>query len=86
MLLYDMKKKGMNTMEEIFDTYDREGNYLGIKEKSFCHKENPGVYHKPVWIWIINTKGEILLQKRASCKKNYPDLWDMPCARTCSCG
>ena len=67
-------------MEEIFDIYTREGKYLGAKEKSICHGLNPGFYHKPVWIWIINSNGEILVQKRSSCKKNYPDKWDMPSA------
>jgi len=56
-------------MEEIFDVYTRNGKYLGTKPKSFCHSENPGVYHKPVWIWIINDNKEVLVQKRAACKK-----------------
>lgn len=67
-------------MEETFDVYTRDGKYLGIKEKSFCHSKNSGVYHKPVWIWIINSNNEILVQKRASCKKTNPNLWDMPSA------
>lgn len=67
-------------MEEIFDVYTRDGEYLGTKPKSFCHSENPGVYHKPVWIWIINDQKEVLVQKRATCKKNNPDKWDMPSA------
>jgi len=67
-------------MEEIFDVYTRDGEFLGTKTKSFCHSENPGVYHKPVWIWIINDNKEVLVQKRASCKKNHPNKWDMPSA------
>ncbi len=67
-------------MEEIFDVYTREGKYLGTKPKSFCHSENPGVYHKPVWIWIVNSNNEILIQKRAATKKKSPNLWDMSSA------
>jgi len=67
-------------MEEIFDVYTRNGEYLGTRTKSFCHSENCGVYHKPVWIWIINSKGEVLLQKRAKTKENYPNLWQIGCA------
>lgn len=67
-------------MEEIFDIYTRDGKYIGTKEKSICHTKNPGFYHKPVWIWIINSKNEVLIQKRAACKKNHPDEWDMPAA------
>lgn len=67
-------------MEEIFDIYTREGVYLGKKEKSICHSKNPGFYHKPVWIWIVNSKNEILVQKRSHIKKNHPNKWDMPSA------
>ena len=67
-------------MEEIFDIYTREGKHIGTKEKSICHSPNPGFYHKPVWIWIINDNNEILVQKRAACKKNNPNKWDMPSA------
>ncbi len=67
-------------MEELFDIYTREGKYLGVKTKKECHQENPGFYHKPVWIWIVNHKGEILVQKRASTKKVFPNCWDMPSA------
>lgn len=63
-------------MEEVFDVYDKNGNYLGVKSKTICHSKNPGVYHKPVWIWIINSNGEILIQKRAATKKFMPNKWD----------
>ena len=63
-------------MEELFDTYNINGDFLEVKPKSFCHSKNPGVYHKPVWIWIINSKNKILIQKRAKTKKNQPGLWD----------
>ncbi len=67
-------------MEEIFDIYTRDGKYLGTKEKSICHGPNPGFYHKPALIWIIDDNKKTLVQKRAACKKNYPNLWDLGCA------
>ena len=67
-------------MEEMLDTFDINGKFLGSKPRSFCHSENPGVYHKPVWIWIINSQGQILVQKRALTKKKNPGKWDMPSA------
>ena len=67
-------------MEELLDIFTRDGKYLGIKPKTECHSENPGFYHKPAWIWFYNSKGEILVQKRAMCKKKFPGLWDMSCA------
>ena len=67
-------------MEEMFDTYTRDGKYLGIQPKSICHSKNPGCYHKPVWVWIINDNNEILVQKRAASKKNHPNMWAAPSA------
>lgn len=67
-------------MEEILDIYTIEGKYLGTRTREECHQKNPGFYHKPVWIWIVNSKNEILVQKRASVKKSFPNYWDMPSA------
>ena len=63
-------------MEEMFDIYDINGNYLSVKSRSFCHSENPGVYHKPVWIWVVNENKKILLQQRSMKKKNFPGVID----------
>ena len=62
------------------------GKYLGIKPKTECHSENPGFYHKPAWTRGYNSKGELLVQKRAMCKKRFPGLWDIPCAGNVDAG
>lgn len=59
-------------MEEQFDTFDINGNFLGVKSKSFCHSGNPNCYHKPVWIWAKNDNGKILIQKRSLQKSFEP--------------
>ncbi len=66
--------------EEMLDTFDIDGNFLGVKSREFCHSENPQCYHKPVWIWIKNKRGQFLVQKRAKTKKKSPGKWDMPSA------
>ena len=67
-------------MEELLDIYTREGEHLGARTRSECHQDNPGFYHKPVWIWIFNSDGKLLAQKRAKYKKIAPGLWDIPSA------
>ncbi len=67
-------------MEEMFDTYTRDGKYLDIRSKSFCHGKDPGVYHKSVYVWAINKNGEVLIQRRALCKKHFPGKWDISIA------
>ena len=67
-------------MDEILDIFTRDGKYLGTKTRDECHQENPGYYHKPVWIWIIDGKGKFLLQKRSKLKKWFSECWDIPSA------
>jgi len=67
-------------MEEMLDTFDINGKFLGVNSREFCHSENPRVFHKTVWIWIVNSKGKILVQKRSKTKKVCPGKWDMPSA------
>lgn len=66
--------------EEMLDVYTRDGKYIGIRTRAECHTENPGFYHKPAWSWVYNSKGEILIQKRAMSKKRFAGYWDMACA------
>ena len=67
-------------MEEMLDVYDRQGNFLGVKSRSYCHTEGVDCYHKCVWIWISDGKGRFLVQRRSEQKKFMPGLWDMPSA------
>lgn len=72
-------------MEEYIDIVDGGGNLTGKKElKSLAHKN--GDRHKTVHIWIINSKGELLIQRRSPTKENHPNLWDVSCAGHISAG
>lgn len=70
----------MMASEEILDIYTRDGKHLGIRTRGECHSDNPGYYHKPVWIWIVNDDGQLLVQKRSNNKKCFPGYWDIPSA------
>jgi len=67
-------------MDELLDTYDINGNFVGVQTREFCHTKDAGVYHKPVGIWIKNSKGQILVQRRSITKRQNPGRWDMPSA------
>lgn len=63
-------------MEEYFDVLDEKGNYTGKKElRDKCHKE--GLWHKAVVVFVINSKNQVLLQKRSASKKMWPNTWDV---------
>ena len=64
---------------EYFDVLDENGNKTGeTKLREEVHKN--GIWHKAVHIWIINDKGEILLQKRSPNKDSWANMWDISSA------
>ena len=65
---------------EMLDVFDKFGNHVGIRSREFCHSKNPGVFHKPTWIWIVNSKGQLLIQRRAKDVKENANKWDAPVA------
>ena len=63
-------------MEEYFDVLSAKGEFTGKTElREICHKE--GLWHKAVALFVVNSKNQVLLQKRSSNKKLWPNLWDM---------
>lgn len=63
-------------MEELFDVINEKGQYTGkVETREKCHKE--GIWHKAVVVFIINSKGQVLLQKRSASKKLWPNTWDI---------
>jgi isopentenyl-diphosphate delta-isomerase type 1 len=63
-------------MEELFDVLNEKGMYTGkVETREKCHQE--GLWHKAVVVFIINSKGQVLLQKRSQNKKMWPNMWDI---------
>lgn len=63
-------------MEEKFDVLNELGEFTGeIATREECHKK--GLWHRAVCAFIINNDGKILLQKRSSNKKLWPNMWDV---------
>lgn len=61
---------------ELLDIVDENNNLTGkVEDKDIIH--NNGIWHREVAIWIMNKNGEILLQKRASNKKQNPNKWGL---------
>lgn len=70
---------------EYLDICDREGNLLGIKEsKKEAHIK--GLWHRSVHVWILNSKKELLIQKRSPLMDNHPNEWDISAAGHVSAG
>lgn len=54
-----------------------EGQEIGVMEKLEAHEK--GCLHRAFSIFLFNTKGEMLLQQRASSKYHSPNLWTNTC-------
>lgn len=59
---------------ELLDVVDENNNLTGIQEdREIIHRDS--LWHREVAIWIMNEKGEMLLQKRAPTRKQAPNKW-----------
>ena len=59
---------------ELIEIVDEYGNFTGeVVDKDYAHDHN--LLHNEVAIFIINSKGETLLQKRSKNKRYNPDMW-----------
>ena len=53
---------------EYLDVFTKYGEPTGESvERDIVHKE--GMFHKSIHVWILNSKGELLVQRRDSSKK-----------------
>lgn len=52
---------------------DEFDNQIGVQEKIKAHED--GNLHRAISVLIYNSKGEMLLQKRADSKYHSPTLW-----------
>ena len=61
---------------EKWELYDENGKKL-FKTIYRGDELKENEYHISVHVWIINDKGEYLIQKRSPNKKKYPNMWAM---------
>ena len=65
---------------ELWDICDSKGIPTGrVMEKG--KDLGDGEYHVAVEAWIMNTKGEFLIQKRSSRCVHYPNVWSLTAGR-----
>jgi isopentenyl-diphosphate delta-isomerase len=71
--------------EEQFDILGTDGKKTGKAfPKSIVHDQE--LPHGIVFIWIYNSKCEVLLQLRSKDKKTFPNVWDVSVAGHISAG
>ncbi len=60
--------------EEIY-ILDDNGSFCGLKDRQEVHAK--GILHSAVQCWVMNGKGEILIQRRAATKDKSAGKWDV---------
>lgn len=64
---------------EYLDVVNKSGERLGLQKlKADVHRD--GDWHKTVHVWCLNDEGEVLIQRRAADKVNFPNFWDISVA------
>ncbi len=77
--------ENIDAATELVDVLDKNGNATGIS-KSILEVHKDGSWHQASHVWIFNSKGEIILQKRAEKGMYFPGLWDISAAGQTSKG
>jgi 2-phospho-L-lactate transferase/gluconeogenesis factor (CofD/UPF0052 family)/8-oxo-dGTP pyrophosphatase MutT (NUDIX family) len=63
--------------EELIEALDQDGNILPeVVSRKEAHRR--GIWHRTVSIVVLNSLGEILLEKRSLHKDLFPGLYDIP--------
>lgn len=60
---------------ELWDIYDEFRQKTGRTHQR-GNLLPSGDYHLVIHVWIVNDKGEFLIQKRQPWKEGYPNMWD----------
>jgi isopentenyldiphosphate isomerase len=66
----------MQAPEEMFPVVDEDGNEISLAPRSVCHNGKSMLLHPVVHLHLLNTQGELFLQKRAMTKDLLPGRWD----------
>ncbi len=63
---------------EILEIFDKNNKLIGKERRDIIHSS--GFFHRTVSIFLFNSKGEMLLQKRSAKKDVCPLAWDLSAA------
>ncbi len=60
-------------MVEYFDVVDGDDRVIGREPRPDVHRK--GKWHRAIYVFVFNSKGELFLQERSSTKDSEPGLW-----------
>lgn len=69
-------------MKEKVYVLDEKGNVIGLEDRQKIHEN--GTLHAGVQCWLMNSKGQILIQQRSKKKEQSPGKWDVSFGGHCT--
>lgn len=64
--------------DEALILVDSDDNVLGYDSKAACH-DGDGMLHRAFSIFLFNSQGQLMLQKRSAQKRLWPGYWSNSC-------
>ena len=68
----------MDDRREMLELVDKNDREIDFREKESCHLI-PVALHRAFSIFIVNTRGEMLIHRRQRTKKTWPGYWTNAC-------
>jgi isopentenyl-diphosphate delta-isomerase len=68
----------VSSEDDLLILVDEQDNVVGHLDKRSCH-DGEGVLHRAFSIFIVNGRGELLLQQRSPEKRLWPGFWSNSC-------
>lgn len=66
----------MTAPRNVYEVLDEEGHKTGqLLDKAVIHQQQ--LWHEVVHVWIVNGRGELLMQLRAPTVELAPNVWDV---------
>ena len=69
-------------MSENIYVLNENGSICGLKDRVYVHDN--GILHLAVQCWVMNEKGEVLIQRRAATKDKSAGKWDVSFGGHCA--
>lgn len=68
----------VSSNDEVLILVNEQDDSIGSLDKASVH-DGDGILHRAFSVFLLNDKGEVLLQKRAKGKRLWPDYWSNSC-------
>ena len=68
----------VSSESELLILVDQDDNTVGFLDKAACH-DGKGLLHRAFSVFILNSQGEILLQRRSLGKRLWGGFWSNSC-------